>query len=567
MAKRRVGTGLEMRMATLRNYESIDVNIFMKGEHSQEMAFARESMLDDDLRESAPQSVSATLRQKCHAEQRELIQMLTTVKESAALDEEGTGAVESPITSYWINNSVAATVNGSMLQEILKRDDVAYVEIDRHVDIEELLDGKKRKSGARKKSTKKKSTKKKAAKKKAAKKKAAKKGFSSKKKSPKRKSKKASKVTAATPDVEGMNATTSGGLQLDTGTSAAATTWSLQRINAPRLWQRNITGKGVLVAVIDTGVNYNHPDLKSRMWKGGPSFPHHGYNFAEHNNDPNDQHGHGTACAGQVAGTGKQGTKTGVAPGATVMAIRVGGRERNFWDAMQFAITNGADVISMSMSWKFPRSPNYPGWRRVCESILAAGILHANSIGNQGHKPATHPIPFNIATPGNCPPPRLHPLQSPRGGLSSVISCGATNDLDQLSTTSGRGPAAWEDRSFNDYPWDSGRDDGLIKPDVCAPGPGTTSCNWKFASGGSASAYRSFSGTSAATPHVGGCLALLAQACKKAGKPIIPARMQEALENTAVRVVGQLVDKENHYGAGRVDVYAAYEYGQNRGWW
>jgi hypothetical protein len=53
----------------------------------------------------------------------------------------------------------------------------------------------------------------------------------------------------------------------------------------------------------------------------------------------------------------------------------------------------------------------------------------------------------------------------------------------------------------------------------------------------------------------------------RAGKPIVPAYIQEALENTAVRVTGQTKDKENHYGAGRVDVKAAYDYGMSKGWW
>ena len=160
----------------------------------------------------------------------------------------------------------------------------------------------------------------------------------------------------------------------------------------------------------------------------------------------------------------------------------------------------------------------------------------------------------------------MHPLQENHGGLSSAIACGATDDLDRLASYSGRGPAEWNTGSYTDYPWNLGAQQGLIKPDVCAPGPGTTSCNWRFSDTG-ASPYRSFGGTSAATPHVGGCLALLANACKKKGTAIVPARVLEALENTAVRVDGQLVDKENHYGAGRVDVFAAHKYGQVRSWW
>jgi hypothetical protein len=248
------------------------------------------------------------------------------------------------------------------------------------------------------------------------------------------------------------------------------------------------------------------------------------------------------------------------------MALRVGGVESNFWKAFQFAIDHKVHVISMSMSWKYPSHPNYPGWRRTCETVLAAGILHANSIGNQGDDLVTYPIPYNIATPGNCPPPRLHPLQTLIGGLSSPISCGATDDLDNLASYSGRGPAAWESAPYTDYPYQNGTKLGLLKPDVCAPGPGTTSCNYQY-TGTTGQPYVPFGGTSSATPHVGGCLALLAQAYLDAGKTIVPAQVQEALENTAIRVGGQTKDKENNYGAGRVDVYAAYKYGQARGWW
>jgi hypothetical protein len=222
----------------------------------------------------------------------------------------------------------------------------------------------------------------------------------------------------------------------------------------------------------------------------------------------------------------------------------------------------------MSMSWKYPSNPNYTGWRRACEALAAAGILHANSIGNQGDQLSAYPVPYNIAAPGNCPPPRLHPLQHPAGGKSSAIGCGATDNADRLAGYSGRGAAEWDKSPYTDYPFRDGAEPGLLKPDVCAPGPGTTSCNWLYEDGAStATPYSSFGGTSAATPHVGGCLVLLAHACRIAGKPIIPERVQEALENTAVPVDGQTREKENDFGAGRVDVYAAYTYGRDKGWW
>ncbi len=151
--------------------------------------------------------------------------------------------------------------------------------------------------------------------------------------------------------------------------------------------------------------------------------------------------------------------------------------------------------------------------------------------------------------------------------------CPARDVLDHQcgrhSRYSGRGPAAWGTAPYNDYPYTAGHATqiGLLKPDVCAPGPGTISCNYLYPAQPGSKPYRSFGGTSAATPHVGGCLALLAQACVVSGKPIIPARVQEALEQTAKRVQGQTAAKENNFGAGRVDVYAAYLYGKNKGWW
>jgi len=409
------------------------------------------------------------------------------------------------VKPFWINNSIKAEITPDTLNAILAREDVVFVELERKADISELMDAAR---GDR-----------------------------------------AAAATASNAD------------------ASPAIAWSVTQINAPLLWQLGINGSEVIVAVVDCGVNYNHPDLQSRMWSSA-QYPKHGYDFEANDDDPIDTEGHGTCCAGIVAGDGAKGLATGVAPGARIMAIRVGGAESQFWSGLQFAIAQGAHVISMSMSWKYPSHPDYPGWRRVCETILAAGLLHANSIGNQGSDLPTFPIPYNIATPGNCPPPRLHPSEPTKGGISSPISCGATTDTDSLAGYSGRGPAAWEAAVYTDYPWQGGQLPGLTKPDVCAPGPGTQSCNYAYDPANPAQKpYVGFGGTSAATPHVGGCLALLASASIKSGKPIVPARVQEALENTAVRIVGQTRAKENHFGAGRVDVKAAYDYGQTRGWW
>lgn len=510
---KKTGDALQNRLQTAQDYDVLDVNIFMVGEPASAQLSNLAALADAEGFEAIDAQTAVTAIQSQSAEdQRDLLAFLAGRTGSAFVDGEVTVGEVGAVDAFWVTNSVAAELSVDVLREVLARPDVAYVELARHVDIEELLDAP---AAAPK---------------------------------PAGSGKRARKPKKPAP-------------------AADTATWSVKLIHAPLLWQMGIDGKDVVVAVIDTGINYQHPDLKTHMWDGGPSFPKHGYDFASNDLDPFDEQGHGTAAAGQVAGDGAQGTRTGVAPGATIMALRVGGRERNFWKAFEFAIDHGARVISMSMSWKFPSNPDYPGWRRACETLLAAGIVHANSIGNQGSDLVNFPIPYNIATPGNCPPPRLHPLQAILGGLSSVIACGATDDSDQLASYSGRGPAAWENGPFTDYPHHSGNRPGLIRPDVCAPGPGTISCNWQYPQQPGVRPYVSFGGTSAATPHVAGCLALLVQACRRAGAPIVPARIQEALENTAVRILGQTRDKENHYGAGRVDVYAAYKYGVARSWW
>ena len=503
----KMGEALALRMQSAQDYDTIPVTLFLRGEPAAEALAA----LDAPAGTASTRGSVSEIKKQAAEQQADLLGSLRSMHgESAFTDGDVSVPQVSRIESFWIINAVTAWVTRGVIDQLLRRGDILLAELIRHVDEAELFDA-----------------------------------------GPKPKAAKATKKPKAAAGVA----------------DASPVVWSVDRVKAPMLWQLGLKGKGVLAAIIDSGVNYNHPDLTGHMWAGGAAFPNHGYDFASGDNDPMDEQGHGTCCAGIVAGDGSAGEATGVAPEATVMAIRVGGSEVNFWKGFEFAIDQKAHVISMSMSWKYPSSPNYPGWRRACETLLAAGILHANSIGNQGDDLTTYPLPYNIATPGNCPPPRMHPLQAIVGGLSSPISCGATDDLDQLASYSGRGPAAWEAAPYTDYPYSGGAKTGLIKPDVCAPGPGTRSCNWKYGVDTGARPYVGFGGTSAATPHVGGCLVLLAQACLKANKPIIPARIQEALENTAVRVVGQSKDKEIHYGAGRVDVYAAYKYGNALGWW
>jgi subtilisin family serine protease len=330
--------------------------------------------------------------------------------------------------------------------------------------------------------------------------------------------------------------------------------WGVEKVRAPEVWNAGYDGTGIVVCVCDGGVNYNHRDLADHMWvKAG--YPNHGKNFSGGDpNDTMDYNGHGTHVAGTVASDGTAGSQCGVAPNATIMIAKLGGWEGSWFEAWQWAITEGADVITQSWSYKYPNSPLYAEHRRASEGILAAGVVHTNSTGNQGHQLSTHPLPFNIPAPANCPPPWLHPDQKLREGKAGTMGIGATDSSDFRTYYSGRGPASWDKERhgnispFDDYHWNPGM--GLLKPDVMAPGANIKSCDYANVSG-----YNFKSGTSMSTPHVAGAAALLLDYLDT----LPPAQIQKALEITATPCRGQTKGKKNDYGSGRIDVYEALQ--------
>ncbi len=326
-------------------------------------------------------------------------------------------------------------------------------------------------------------------------------------------------------------------------------TWNVTKVNADDVWNLGYTGSGVVVAVIDTGVNYNHVDLADHLWTD-PAYPNHGWDFRYNDNNPMDDHGHGTHCSGTVAGDGTAGSQTGMAPDAQIMCLKVldsdgGGSESNVWNAIQFAITNGADVVSMSLGWLHAWSPNRVTWRNTMNTLLAAGIPASVAAGNEGDQQYSYPIPDNVRTPGDCPPPWLHPDQTLIGGISSVICIGATNSGDGIAGFSGRGPCTWEYISgFNDYPYSP--EIGLIRPDIVAPGVNIKSLahysNYGYENG--------WNGTSMATPCAAGVMALMLSK----NPNILPAQIDQILEETAYVLS---TSKSNTFGSGRVDALAA----------
>ncbi len=345
-------------------------------------------------------------------------------------------------------------------------------------------------------------------------------------------------------------------------------------MGAPQVWDElGYTGAGVIVAVLDTGVYRDHPDLADHIWTNLDEVPGNGldddangyiddtwgWDLCNHDNEPTSG-AHGTQVAGQVAGDGTNGVVTGMAPDAELMVLGFDCSPPDSigWEASDYAIANGAHVITESFIWPWEDPPDYEGWRRQTDTELAAGVLHLNAAGNDGQN-SSRPVPYNVAAPANCPPPWLHPDQTIVGGISSVVAVAnidyATNDL---TPSSSRGPSAWEDivawsnpaypfpltPEYMDYPYHDGAELGLLKPDLSAYGNGTsTTCP--------GTGYCSFSGTSSATPHVAGTVALMLQANPEA----TPAELAEALMTTAQHrgPPGKNID----FGTGMIQAYPA----------
>lgn len=346
-------------------------------------------------------------------------------------------------------------------------------------------------------------------------------------------------------------------------------------IGASELWRHGFKGQGVITAVIDTGANVNHPDLNPNLWvnsgetgidsKGrdksnngidddGNGYVDDvvGYNFDRRTTDVSDDNGHGTQTAGIIAGNGKMGITTGVAPETKLMVLKAcctatkKVAESNLWEAMQYAAKNGARVISMSLSVKHISDPSYSQWRKAGEALLAMGVTHVNSAGNKGRAD----IPYSVGAPGSNPPAWFHPLQTPLNGSkpTSMITVGAVDPYGRIVTTSSRGPSTWEDvPEYQDFPWEGGEQPGLIRPDICAPSgvPSLTIFGNQYTT------Y--FGGTSAATPHVGGGVALLLSAFPDATVEEITESLQMSARQTSGRFT-------NDCGAGRLNLFMAYKY-------
>jgi subtilisin family serine protease len=291
-------------------------------------------------------------------------------------------------------------------------------------------------------------------------------------------------------------------------------------INALAAWEIGKGSKSIKIAVIDTGVDYTHPDLKDQVWvneaelngesgvdddQNGYVDDIHGYDFANDDGDPLDGHSHGTHCAGTIGAVHNNGIGvTGVMADVTIVAVKFltdsgSGTTENAIRSIDYATKLNVDI--MSNSW---------GGGGYSESLKEAianasenGIIFAAAAGNSGSNNDQRP----------------HYPSSYK--IDSVISVAASTAEDGLA-------------SFSCY--------GRNSVHIAAPGKNILST---IKSGG----YKSFSGTSMATPHVSGALGLLLAKEGRMGHE----ELKERLMATSVAIPA--LRGKVSTGSGRLDAY------------
>jgi hypothetical protein len=353
----------------------------------------------------------------------------------------------SEIQSLWINNSIAAHIDRSLLPQIAARDDVAFIAPDEY---RKWID---------------------------------------------------------TPiDL-------SASLQPPTSTQ-----WHIQRIRADQVWAAlNVSGTGVVVANMDTGVDWQHPALSGSYRGHTPKgLPNHLYSWfdatAEGAQYPYDGYGHGTHTMGTLAGA----DGIGVAPGAQWIAARIfdsSGYAADSWihAGFQWMLAPGGDPAYapdvLSNSWG--SNDGYDEVFRPDVRLLnAAGIDTYFSNGNNG------PGSGSVGSPASFP---------------EAFGVGAVDDTEWIAGFSSRGPSPWEE----------------MKPQVVAPGVAILS---SIPGGG----YQKYNGTSMAAPQAAGIAALM----RSAVPGLTMTQTRSALTTTAVQIVTTTYPN-NLYGWGRIDAFSA----------
>lgn len=287
---------------------------------------------------------------------------------------------------------------------------------------------------------------------------------------------------------------------------------SVPQVNAPQAWAEGYDGKGEKVAILDTGIDDTHPDLKDQIAAEQSFVPDQAVT---------DKHGHGTHVASTIAGTGaaSNGDYKGVAPGAKLLIGKVLSNEGSGADSwiiagMEWAKAQGADVVSISLGSTVPDDGTDPMAQAVNNLSANGGPLYVIAAGNAYDA-------GSIGSPGSA---------------AAALTVAAVDKQDGRADFSSMGPLS------GSY---------ALKPDMSAPGVDITAARSQALASGSGM-YQTMSGTSMATPHVAGAAAILKQRHPEwSGQQLKEALMSSSKQLTAFTPY--------EMGTGRLDVLAALD--------
>ena len=310
---------------------------------------------------------------------------------------------------------------------------------------------------------------------------------------------------------------------LKDGESLRTIEWNVQKVMADSCWHRGYTGNGVIIGMLDTGIDTTHPALR-----GGKLIKWRDFQY----NSPipyDDPPGHGTGCAGIICGgdgLGPFGDDIGVAPDAKLIVGRIASSVDPLlglqWIASLKADSN-FNIKGVNNSWGVSSTIYF--WD-ACNTLKSLDILPVFAIGNNG------PNPHSTGSPGN------YPL---------CIGVGATDSLDGIAIFSSRGPAP------DSSPWNQPQywyrpDWNLIKPDIVAPGVSVLTSQ-------TGNSYVRLNGTSYSTPHITGAVAILCEA----DSSLNPTSLFNLILDNADRPAQGGPYPNNNYGWGRLNIYKALQ--------